>query len=60
MAGSKDKALADILDIQKCSLLTPTAADWLCGLAVRGVMNAYFPGVLRKLQKVGLEPGKTT
>lgn len=67
MPDSKDKYLDDMLAIQsmvqteklvKVLRANPGAGDILCGLAVRELLKAVSPSIVRKLDKIGLSPGK--
>lgn len=57
MAGSKDKALADLQAVERRAIIE-NLPDHVCGLAVRGLLGLIYPATLRRLDKANLAPGK--
>ena len=58
----KDKHLEDLLVIStqyeaQLKVLLPSVGDRVAGLVLRSGLAAVAPGVLRKLDKVGISPG---
>lgn len=65
MANSKDKYLADLLEIDKrarveasSTVVNANPGDFLAGLAARQILATVSPELLKTLTRLGLEPGR--